>query len=165
MKYNHLGFVDTITKAAAGFMQPRAGAPGVRGAQPGQPGAGGPVTVSPAMQQAFTPQFSPTMTMQQDSPGASVTAAPTQTASPTQAARTGMPMPGGSRTPFAPGQPDYYPRERSPAFPEAFPDPFSRPAILQTGNGMSDLMKTGLLAVAAIGGIMLLNKPKKGAKK
>jgi len=36
------------------------------------------ITVAPVMQQAFTPQFSPTMQQQQDSPGASQAASPEQ---------------------------------------------------------------------------------------
>lgn len=44
------------------------------------------VTVAPTFQQAFTPQFSPTMQQQQDSPGAQQAAEPSQKVSTPQAA-------------------------------------------------------------------------------
>lgn len=49
------------------------------------------ITVSPVMQQTFTPQFSPTMQQQQDSPGAAQAATPVQVAEPKQKAVTEAP--------------------------------------------------------------------------
>ena len=49
------------------------------------------ITVSPAMQQAFTPQFSPVLQQMQDSPYAGQAAQPTQTAAPAQTAETAPP--------------------------------------------------------------------------
>lgn len=53
---------------------------------PSQPIIAPVITVSPAMQQAFTPQFAPTMQQQQDSPGAAQATTPTQVTTPTQRA-------------------------------------------------------------------------------
>lgn len=170
MKLNSLGFVDTVIPLAVSAAKAYAGskggsAPGAApGAAPGVPAPSGPVTVSPAMQQAFTPQFSPVMQMTQDSPGAVVSAAPTQYSSAGQSARTSSGTPGGAATPGAPGLPLYEGPPRAPGFPEAFPDPYARPVVQHESGGMTDLMKTGLLAVAAIGSIKLLSDRKKGKK-
>jgi hypothetical protein len=180
MKLYGLGYVDTILPIAAkmigsaldkgGSTAPRGGTPGVTpgvpipgGAVPAS-SASGPVTVSPAFQQSFTPQFSPVMQMAQDSPGLTQSAAPTQYASPSMTARTSAGVPGGAATPGAPGLPLYDAPRRAPSFPEAFPDPYARPVIQQKDGGMTDLMKTGLLAVAAIGAIKLVGDRKKNKK-
>lgn len=179
-----LGFVDTLVKAAGAVKAAGSyfGDDTAPGAIPGRqiPGgtvpAGAPVTVSPpisvspAMQQAFTPQFAPVMTMQQDSPGAQVTATPMQTAPGGQAARTGAPgappgtYPGDTRgdwpTPLR-GEPSY---ARGPAFPEAFPDPFAGQAEIEEKRSMTDLLKTGIIAAVAIGAIQVIGR-KNGKRK
>ncbi len=178
MKLNRLGFIDTaldfVTGAASDLLDKGSGPPGVGpgpGA-PGMPGAvpgpGGPVTVSPVMQQAFTPQFSPTMTMQQDSPGATVTAAPTQTASPGQVARP-LNRPAFPPIPGTYPGPDYgdWPLpvgSRTPGFPEAFPS--AMPTVYRAGGQTETgkLLTAGLLAVGAIGAITVMNR-RKGRRK
>ncbi len=181
MHLNRLGFVDTIVEAATKAVPALLGPGGTKipakpRATQGQPvpggavpaAASGPVTVSPAMQQAFTPQFSPVMQMTQDSPGATQAASPTQMTAPMQAARsTG----GGPATPYGTPYPGTYPGSdygdwpRPPTFPEAFPDPYQRPVFQKTNGDMTKLLTTGIIAVAAIGAIQMVGRRDRKNKK
>lgn len=166
-----LGYIDTLlpiaAKAVTGAIGVKSGGGGGTSqpiartaAQPGALPTSQPITVSPAMQQAFTPQFSPVLQQTQDSPGAVQSAAPQQYASPGQTARSGATVPGGAVTPGVPGVPRFETPDRGPAFPEAFPDPYAQP-VIQDSGGMPDLLKTGILAVAAVATIKLINDNRK----
>lgn len=72
---------------------------------PGPPIIAPVITVSPSMQQQFTPQFAPTMQQQQDSPGAAQATTPTQVASPAQRAVSKPPtviIPSSAPSDFSP---------------------------------------------------------------
>lgn len=124
-----------------------------------------PITVSPAQQQAFTPQVSPVFQQTQSSPGAVMTASPTQSARTGQEARSSGPVTHGAGLPSA----GYIPRlpfGPSPALPESFPDPYAQPVFQDIDDtGMNDLIKTGLWGVGLIGAYMLLGNGKKGKRK
>jgi hypothetical protein len=96
-----------------------------------------PITVSPVMQQSFTPQFSPVMQMAQDSPGMTQAAAPEQIASPEQVAETiaipptiptapSAPLSGPAPIDYGPPPPPSAPSFDTPqATPTAMPASFS----------------------------------------
>lgn len=124
------------------------------------------------MQQSFTPQFSPTLTMQQASPGAAVQAAPVQTASPAQMAEPAIsePAPTGypAMAPSAPAEP-YTPL---PGIPE--PDPGPGPMIPADWPSSPELERAimterekgfpwlPVAAAAAVGLFLFTRQPKKG---
>lgn len=141
------------------------------------------ITVSPVMQQAFTPQFSPTLTMQQDSPGAAVTAAPIQAAAPEQAAMT--PAPVAVPPPTAPSVPEEpspvttgpaMPQPWYPSAPSPGPPPVTMPAVAAPGGWSATdeqraavaaeaergwgSMLPWLLAAGGIGLFLVTRKPK-----
>jgi len=112
--------------------------PGGNPSVPRQPSAV--TTVSPAIQVAVSPQISPTMVMQQDSPGASVGASPMQYMPGGQSADTGTTMPGNWGAPGMPGTSDgvnpLQPYGRDPNTGYAFPygdgpGQYSFPDVLQ----------------------------------
>lgn len=138
MKLNAIS-PDTIAAAGsvAGSLFGGGGGASGRGAS----GAGGastmpPVTISPAFQQSFTPQFSPAMQQQQDSPGATQTANPTQRVTGGQSA--GGPTPGGGSIPGFP----------QPSFRD-FSAPVSTPTFQNKSNYQS-LITTGIIAITVI---------------
>lgn len=122
-----------VASVAASLLKPSSG----KGPVP-VPG-GGDITVSPSFQQAFTPQFSPVMQQQQDAPGATQTAAPTQYATGGQTAVTGegmppIPMPSPGLPSYLPtGEPEYQPTFQS-----------------QTPGQYQQLLTIGIIAAAAI---------------
>jgi len=122
------------------------------GGQPMMPQSPSPTTISPAFQQSFTPQFSPTMQQQQDSPGATQTAIPTQQASTPQIA---TPTSGeGAMGPILPEQPSPFSRDyERGSFTPTFQDK----------NNYNDLIKVGILAATALA-VAAMFKPKGGLK-
>lgn len=126
-----------------------------KGGAPGQPGMPLPptettTTVSPAFQQAFTPQFAPTMQQQQDSPGARQTAIPTQRAATPQT--TAIATGEGAMAPLAP-----------PALAPGFWDDDKFAPVIQDKDNYQQLIMTGILAATAIG-IATMFTRKKGAR-
>ncbi len=149
------------------------------------------ITVSPNFQQSFTPQFSPTLQQQQDSPGASQAASPVQAAAPTQSAPTPAatpapapaPAPVASPIPAPVNPPIPQPPVSLPPTPGTTPGPTAIPVGLpatigprMTGDEMAretgptyDIQagndKMNWLPLLAIGGIALLalSNPEKGA--
>ena len=102
-----------------------------------QPGMG------PSFQQQFTPQFSPTMQQQQDSPGGRQTATPTQYATGGQTAAPGFPgIPG--------------PPSLMPSYPVS-PQP-----VIQTSDEMQQYLKWGVIGLI---GIMSIKAYKNKGKK
>ena len=119
-------------------------------------------TVSPAFQQDFNAQVSPSIIAQIDSAGASATGAPSQQRAGGQDARggssrTGNPS-GGFGQPFQNQNPfqNSYPG----SYPSAFRDPFSSP-ILQRQTSYTGVITTGIIAVAALAGLVFWSKSKK----
>lgn len=112
-------------------------------------GGGGGGGVSPGggtpMQQQFTPQFSPTMQQQQDSPGATQSANPVQYATGSQTALPGIP-----------GQPSITPRPS--------PLPLIERPIVQSDQ-MQQYLKWGVIGLIGVVGIKAYqNKNKKRRK-
>lgn len=143
MKLN--GPLDTAISAAASVFGGRGGSSPTGGSS--MPG----VTVSPAFQQAFTPQFAPTMQQQQDSPGGVQTAVPYQLATGGQTARTGDPsMPGMPSMPYIP--------PAAPALPSLRPGDIPS---FQQSDKYTGLIQTGIWAAAILAGISMWQKNKK----
>jgi len=117
-------------------------------------------TVSPAFQQAFTPQVSPVINAQIQSAGATATGAPVQQASGGQTARG-----GGSRA-----TPGGAPPTANPAppvdgnFPSPFANPFNSPVVTRQTNYVP-LMTTAIIAAALLGGVFLFTNKGKGKRK
>lgn len=129
-------------------------APGIDPAT-GQPfSPEGPV-ISPAFQQSFRAQVSPTIIAQIGSEGATATGAPSMQTSGGQNAR------GGGRSapglPGLPGVPDLPP---DAGYPSPFADPFASP-ILQSQQNYTPIITTGIIAAAAITGLILYNRSKR----
>lgn len=112
------------------------------------------ITVSPVLQQQFTPQFSPTIQQQQDSPDAAQSSVPTQTAMTPQS----VPKIISSPTP-AP-YPDQYisPPVLPPILPRTITAPTSvREQVREPETGTNYIMP---LALAAVGILFFLKEKK-----
>ncbi len=101
-----------------------------------------PMNINPTFQQQFTPQFSPTLQQQQDSPGATQGASPVQYATGGQTATPGAPS--------VPGAP-------SIGIPAYVPPSAQRP-VIQSSDNMGTLIKWGVLGIGAIALIQTLGK-------
>jgi len=143
------GALDKATGSSPG------GAPGAAPIDPttGLPAAQpSPTTISPAFQQGFNAQVSPVIIGQIGSEGASATGAPTQQKSGGQYARGGG-VPGDENAPAFPGAPP------GTGFPSPFPDPFESP-VIQTPQNYTPIITTGIIAAAAIAGLIIYNRRK-----
>jgi len=143
------------------------------------------ITVSPVMQQQFTPQFSPTMQQQQDSPGAAQSAAPVQVAETAQVARPAPPQvipalaPAPVAAPPVPVSMPMHP-DQSGALPMALPgipniigapsimdsrgiDVTSPVAVTAAKKGIDNLLIPLLIGGGALL-ILMTTKPKKVKK-
>jgi hypothetical protein len=122
--------------------------PGTEQGVPRQPGAT--TTVSPAIQAQISPQISPTMVQQQDSPGATVGSSPQQYMPGGLAAETGVSPYGGYGAPGYPGvSPGISPYQPYAGAPGAYyPVGATSPSITQQGPSLPPW----LLPVALVGG-------------
>lgn len=132
------GPLDIAVSAASAYFggKKTGGSPSSGSSLPG-------ITVSPAFQQAFTPQFSPVMQQQQDSPGGTQAATPIQYATAGQTARTGEGMPGAGPAPSMP----YIPQSGPISIPEI-------PTVQQTDK-YTGLIQTGILVAGLLAGISM----------
>lgn len=138
------------------------GLPGTEQSVPRQPGAV--TTVSPAIQAQISPQISPTMVQQQDSPGATVGSSPQQYMPGGLAADTGVTPYGGYGAPGYPGvSPGISPYQPYSGYPGAYypVSAPSMPSIVQQPAGLP----SWLLPVAVVGGGIGLALMLKGRKK
>jgi len=122
----------TIALAAGAVDAFTGGGGGGGGAAPMPPMSQDAKTV---FQQQFTPQFSPTMQMQQDSAGATQAATPTQIATGGQTAVPSDVAPATMPT--------------SPRAMPSFPSPWETP-VLQTSDNMGNLIKWGVIGLVGI---------------
>ena len=120
-----------IATAAAALMKKPGGASGAQG---------------PVFQQQFTPQFSPVMQQQQESPGGTQAASPIQYAAGSQTA-----------TPGIPGQPSITP------YPS--PLPLIERPVIQSSNMNQQYLKWGIIGLIGIMGVKAYkNNAKKGKR-
>lgn len=112
------------------------------------------ITVSPVLQQQFTPQFSPTIQQQQDSPDA------VQSSVPTQTAMTPQSVPKIISSPTPAPYPDQY--ISPPVLPSILPrtitaPPSVREQVREPETGTNYIMP---LALAAVGILFFLKEKK-----
>lgn len=132
-----------LTAAATGIARGMTSGGSRSAPPPGTPGVTGqsPTTINPAFQQSFTPQFSPAMQQQQDSPGASQSANPTQRANVGQRAApfTGEGVVSPSREPLIPRG----------IMPVGYDTPAYSPTV-QSGGNYNNLIMLGVGGAIAI---------------
>lgn len=151
---HQLGIAPALIGAGVSLATAAMSKNGGGGGQPGMPlpPTDTATTISPAFQQSFTPQFAPTMQQQQDSPGATQTAIPTQRASTPQT--TAITTGEGAMAPLAPPTlaPGFWNDDKfAPVFQDKDKDNYQK------------LIMTGILAATAIG-IATMFKPKRSNK-
>lgn len=144
-----LGIAPALIGAGVSLATAAMNKKGGGGGQPGMPlpPQDTTTTITPAFQQAFTPQFAPTMQQQQDSPGATQTAKPVQRASTPQTTATATGE--GAMAPLA-----------TPALAPGFWDEDRFAPVIQDKDNYQQLIMTGILAATAIGIATMFTKKK-----